>query len=186
MCIRDRIKISPKTGGTISITATNDTENESVTKDFKISGLRGTVTTSEGDDLEMSVEMPETITVDIQSGDYADVKIGYFDENWNEIECEIYDETGDGETEGAGLNGIFIFELEDEDIEDGVGYMVVVVENADLWMYEIIEIAPVHDLEVVVLSPVNGTDKYLTVGLDHEDWELQIPVSYTHLTLPTN
>jgi len=168
------IKISPKTGGTISITATNDTENESITKDFKISGLRGTVTTSEGDDLEMSVEMPETITVDIQSGDYADVKIGYFDENWNEIECEIYDETGDGETEGAGLNGIFIFELEDEDIEDGVGYMVVVVENADLWMYEIIEIAPVHDLEVVVLSPVNGTDKYLTVGLDHEDWELQI------------
>jgi len=168
------VMISPKIGGTISITATNNTDNVSVTKDFKIKGLKGTVTTSEGDDLEISVENPETITVDIQSGDYTTVKISYFDENWDEIECELYDETGDGETEGEGLNGIFTCELEDEDIEDGVGYLVVVAGNADLYMYEIIEVAPVHDLEVVVLSPVNGTDKSLTVGLDHEDWELQI------------
>jgi len=168
------IMISPKTAGTISITATNRTDNVSVTKDFKIKGLRGTVTTSEGDDLEISVEMPETITVDIQSGDYVDVKIGYYDENWDEIECELYDESGDGETEGEGLNGIYTYELEDEDIEDGVGYLVVVARDAGLYLYEIIEVAPIHDLEVVVINPVNGTDKDLTVGLDHEDWELQI------------
>ena len=135
-----QIMISPKIGGTISITATNATDNVSVTKDFKIKGLKGTVTTSKGDDLEITVEMPETITIDIQSGDYANVKISYFDENWNEIECEIYDEIGDGETEGAGLNGIFIFDLADEDIDYGVGYMVVVAETGDLWMYEIVEI----------------------------------------------
>ena len=142
--------------------------------------------------------MPETITIDIQSGDYVDVKIGYYDENWAEIECELYDESGDGETEGQGLDGIYTYELEDEDIEEGVGYLVVVAGDADLYMYEIIEVAPIHDLEVVVINPVNGTDKDLTVGLNHEDWELQIlnpdgdvvddidevigrPVSYTHL-----
>jgi hypothetical protein len=168
------VMISPKMGGTLSITATNETEDESVTKDFKIKGLRGTVTTSEGDDLEISVESEETITVDVVGGDYAEVKVSYFDEDWDDLDCEIYDAEGDGETEGEGLNGIYTFDVEDEDIEDGVGYMVVVAEAADLWMYEIIEIAPVHDLEIEILNPVNFTGKDLTVGLDHEDWELEV------------
>jgi hypothetical protein len=42
-------------------------------------------------------------------------------------------------------------------------------------MYEVIEVAPVHDLTIEVTEPVNWTTNMaFTVGYDHEDWELMI------------
>jgi hypothetical protein len=168
------ILINPKMGGVITITATNDTDNESVSKDFSVKGLTGSVTTSEGDDKMISVKTPETITVTVNNGEYAMVQIGYWDEDWVEIDCTLMDLEGDGETAGEGLNGIFEFELEDEDIEDGVGYIVAVAEAAGRWMYEVIEVEPIHDLTIEIIEPVNWSNKDFTVGYNHEDWELQV------------
>ncbi len=169
------ILIAPKIGGVLTITATNATEEMSTSKDFTVKGLKGTVTTSVNDDKEISVESTETIKATVTNGAYATVKVGYYDENWNEIDCELYDLEGDGETAGEGLNGIFEFEVEEEDIEDGVGYLVVVANAAGQWMYEIVEVAPVHNLEIQIVEPANWTtSKAFTVGFDHEDWELKV------------
>jgi hypothetical protein len=172
------IIISPKTGGVITITATNSSEDKSVSKDFSVMGLAGSVTTSTNDDLEISVQSSETITATISNGQYATVKVGYWDEDWalgSGFDCELFEIIGDGETAGEGLNGIFEFEIEDEDIEEGVGYLVVVANAANRWMYEIIEVAPVHDLEIEVIEPFNWTTSDMfTVGFEHEDLELKI------------
>jgi hypothetical protein len=41
-------------------------------------------------------------------------------------------------------------------------------------MYDIVEIAPVHDLTIELTEPENASDKDLTVGIDHEDWEFKV------------
>jgi len=168
------VKIVPKTGGTLTVTAENDTEELSVTKDFKVSGLYGTIITSIGDDKEISVESTETIQATVNNGAYSTVKVGYYDENWDSFDCRWDDIVGDGETAGEGLDGIFEFEVEEEDIEDGVGYLVVVAGTADLFMFEIIEVAPVHDFTIELIEPTNASGKDLTVGVDHEDWEFKV------------
>jgi hypothetical protein len=169
-----KILIAPKIGGTLTITATNSSEDLSVSKDFSISGLVGTVTTSIGDDKEISVENPENILADITAGDYARVRVGYYDEDWVVLDGELFDVTGDGTTAGEGLNGEFEFEIDDEILEDGVGFMVIVANAGTQWMYDVVEIAPVHDLEVRITKPENATEQILTVGLEHEDWEIKI------------
>ncbi|MBU0498146.1 MAG: carboxypeptidase-like regulatory domain-containing protein, partial [Candidatus Thermoplasmatota archaeon] len=105
-----QIPISPKHAGTLTITVTNETDNMTGSKDFAIKGLSGSVTTSIGDDLEMSVQSTETITANIANGQYAEVHLTYYDENWVFIEC-LNDSIGDN-TAGNGLNGEFTFLVE--------------------------------------------------------------------------
>ena len=165
------IEISPKTAGTLTITVTNDTGDKTTSKDYTIKGLFGTVTTSDGDDLEISVEHEEKITATITNGQYSEVHVTYYDENWVFLSC-LNDSVGDN-TAGNGLNGIFEFDIESDDIEDGVGYIVVAASAGSNYLYDIVEVVPVHDLDIQIISPVNATDLSLTVGLEH-DYEIKI------------
>jgi len=165
------IDISPKTAGTLTITVTNDTEDKTTSKDYTIKGLFGTVTTSIGDDLEISVETAEKITATVTNGQYSEVHVTYYDENWVFLSC-LNDSVGDN-TAGNGLNGIFEFDIESDDIEDGVGYIVVAASAGSNYLYDIVEVVPIHDLDIQIISPVNATDLALTVGLEH-DYEIKI------------
>ena len=165
------IEISPKTAGTVTITVTNDTEDETTTKDYTIKGLFGTVTTSVGDDLEIPVESEEKITATITNGQYAEVHVTYYDENWANPSC-LNDSVGDN-TAGNGLNGIFEFDIEDDDIDDGVGYIVVAASAGANFMFDIVEVVPVHDLDIQIITPTNATDLSLTVGIEHT-YELKV------------
>ncbi len=164
------IPISPKTAGTVTITVTNDTENMSTSKDYGVSGLSGSVATSIGDDLEISVETTESISATITNGQYAEVRLCKYDEDWVYEDC-VNDTVGDG-TAGNGLNGAFEF-TPDEDFLENVGYIVVAAQAGDYYMYEIVEIVPIHDLVINVIDPDNVSDQILTCGLEH-DWEFKV------------
>ena len=157
------IKLQPKRSGTLTFTITNGTDGYTATKDYTISGLDGIVTTSDGDDLEITVEKPETITLDMGViFSLADVEIGLFDNEWGEIET-IDAIEGDEDEPGEGQDGDFDFVLEEENVEN-VGYIVVVAEMVDRFCYDIIEIVPDHDLEINVTDPAE--DNYIfTVGI---------------------
>jgi len=156
------IKIAPKYGGTLTITATNGTDSTS--KDYTIDGLTGSASTSKGDDLEISVETPETITVTVDDSPRADVFITMFDKTWT-TSTAINSTTGD-KTAGNGLNGVYEF-TPDDDTFDNVGYLVVVAEDGGTYMYEIIEIAPIHDITLTCITPSEG-NQTLTVGLEQD------------------
>ena len=167
-----KIDISPKTAGTITITATNSTKDKTVSKDFKIKGLSGTVSTSNGDDLEVSVQSTETVTATITNGQYAQVHLTYFDENWVLIDCINY--TNGDDTAGNGLNGRFEFILTEDDIKEGIGYIVVAAKaGSNLYLYEIIEVVPVHDLVIDIIEPEESLNYILTVGLK-QNLELKV------------
>ena len=169
------VDVSPKTAGVVTITCDNDTENMSVSKDFTISGLSGSITTSIGDDKEISVSHTETIILTVDYGQYARIHTCYYDKTWDAADYHapicLNDTIGDN-TEGNGLNGIFEFTPDVEDI-DHVGFIVVVADAGGNYMYDIIEIAPIHDLEIEIIEPDNESLQTLTCGLEH-DWEFQI------------
>jgi hypothetical protein len=149
------VYINPKTAGTLTITVTNDTDT--IEKDYTITGLTGSVTTSEGDDLEIEVGSTETITLTGVT-EYAETWITFFDEDW---ECvRLLNESDDA--------GEFSFTPDADDIDE-VGYIVVAsgVEGLERWMYEIIEVIPVQDLTIEVVTPEAG-NQTLTVGMQQE------------------
>ena len=162
------VDISPKTAGTLIITATNDTKDLSVSRDFTINGLSGLVTTSLGDDKKIYVQSDETIIVDIDEK-RADVYLTYYDEEWKWISdgksCMNFT-TGDN-TPGNGQDGKYEFYVSADDIENGIGYIVVAAESGNQWMYDIVEVVGVPDLRIDITSPVNATSLDLTVGLKH-------------------
>jgi hypothetical protein len=166
------VDIGPKTAGTITITVTNETEDESISKDYSVTGLTGSVTTSDGDDLLMTVGTTETITATVTNGAYSTVRVNFFDDGWTHI-TELNETSGDGTTEGEGLNGIFTF-VPDEDDLDEIGYIVVTAEAAGNYMYDIIEVEPIYDLEIELLQPTlaNATP-IITVGLE-QDFEFRL------------
>jgi hypothetical protein len=172
------VKISPKTGGTLTITATNSTDEKSVSKDFEVKGLVGSVTTSIGDDKEISVGKTETISATISGGNYAEVMVSYFDENWNILECAMYDVIGDGETPGEGLDGVFEFLIEDEVIEDGVGYLVVVAKaGPDFYMYDIVEVVPAH-AEIKQVTGGFGVKATIAAVDSDCDWRINVKANF--------
>jgi len=156
------VTISPKTAGTLTIVATNETDNETASKDFTIKGLLGSVTSSVGDDLEIEVESQESITLTVTNGAYAQVVLTLFDENWVAISNVNYT-TGDG-TAGNGANGEFEFNP-DEDYLDEIGFIVCVAKAGGYYMYDIVEIAPVHDLNLSIITP-DIANQTLTVGIE--------------------
>lgn len=149
------VYINPKTAGTLTITVTNGTDSWS--RDYTIGGLTGSVTTSIGDDLEITVGTTETITLTGVS-EFAETTIAFFDENWGD--CRRLNESEDA--------GEFSFTPDADDI-DRIGYIVVVagIRGLGRWMYEIIEVVPIDDLTVEVVSPDVG-NRTLTVGLEQE------------------
>jgi hypothetical protein len=167
------VQISPKTGGTLKITASNGTN--SVSKDYTISGLTGTVTTSEGDDKKITVGSTEKITVDASS-DFATVYVTFFDADWTKTNADtisLNDTIGDGTTVGEGKDGEYTF-IPDEDSISEVGYIVVALEaGSGNYMYDIIEVVPVYDLEIDLISPINDTEM-LTVGLEYDELQFKI------------
>jgi len=164
------ILISPKWAGTLTIEVENDTENMSATKDYSINGLYGTVTTSIGDDKEIPVETTETIIVTIDSGQYAEVHLCYFDKYWANDAC-LNETTGDG-TAGSGLNGVFEF-VPDVDDLDHVGFIVITAAAGSYFFYDIIDVAPIHDLVIDTIEPEDAMNQTLTAGLEHE-WEFHV------------
>jgi hypothetical protein len=108
-------------------------------------------------------------------GQYAQVQTCYYDKTWDDEDyyppmC-LNETVGDG-TAGNGLNGIFEFTPDVEDL-DHVGYIVVVAEAGGNYMYDIIEVAPIHDLVIEVIDPDNTSYQTLTCGLEHS-WEFMI------------
>lgn len=161
------ISINPKYAGTLTIEATNGTD--SVTKDYTINGLTGSVTTSSGDDLEVSVLNPESITVTVTNTLRGEVYLTRFDENWAGSQSINYT-TGDA-TSGNGEGGIYQF-TPDDDAFDTIGYIVVVAHDGGYYMYDIIEIAPIHDLTVEATN-LDANNDTLTAGIE-QDISLQI------------
>ena len=166
-----QIQISPKTAGTLTITATNKTTGKSVSEDYTITGLTGMVSTSNNDDLKLTVGSTEAITVDITNGEYAEVTLTYFDTEWTKTNTDslvINNTVGNAKT-GTGLNGQFTFIPDEEDV-DQLGYIVVVAKaGGNNYFYDIIEIEPVYDLEINLLSPAfSNATPTLTVGLKQD------------------
>jgi hypothetical protein len=136
------VEISPKIAGTITITVTNDTEGKTVSKDFSVRGLYGSVTTSVENDKEIFINSTEKIKITIVNGQYAEVHVTYFNEGWLFISC-LNDTIGDN-TAGNGLNGIFEFDITQDDIYEGVGYIVVAASAGANYMFDIIEVVLSH------------------------------------------
>jgi len=160
------VTISPKTGGILTIKATNESNNYTATKDYTIYGATGSVTTSVGDDLEITVGTSESITVTLSDGtQWADVVLTYFNEDWGGMTA-VNDTTGDG-TAGNGLDGIYTFTPHEDDL-DAIGYIVVVAKTrTSYYLYDIVEIVPVHDIDVTITTPTEG-NQTLTVGMESD------------------
>ncbi len=167
-----QVKLEPKTGGTLSLTATNDTDSDS--SDYTISGLTGSVTTSVGDNLMISVTEQEKITVTVKSIngypiETADVYLTLFDEYWTEFGSINTSDLADLD----GTDGIYEFYPDEGDIDE-IGYIVCAGKSGDYWMYDVIEIEPLHDIEVTIINPAGAGNQTLTVGLDDQTLEVQI------------
>ena len=159
------VMISPKTGGILSITATNGS-NE-VSKDYTISGLTGSVTTSINDDKKITVGSTEKITVDT-TPQWAEVRVTFYDSTWANA-VALNDTSGEAES-GNGLDGVYTF-VPDEDKIDYTGYIVVAVEASNgngVFMYDIIEVVPIYDLEIQLVSPIN-TSEMFTAGFEYDE-----------------
>jgi hypothetical protein len=102
--------------------------------------------------------------VTVTNGAYAKVVLTLFDENWV-VQSNINYTTGDG-TAGNGANGEFEF-YPDEDYLDEVGFIVCVAKAGDYYMYDVVEIAPVHDLNITIVVP-DMANQTLTVGIEQD------------------
>jgi hypothetical protein len=166
------IDLAPKVGGTLTFTVENSTEDLEASKDYSVDGLKGTVTTSVDDDLFITVENQEYITADVTGGDYAEVRVSYFNRYWADASAELINNTdGDGLTQYEGLDGEFRF-LPDEDFVENVGYLVVAAVSGNYKMFDIIEIEAVHDLVINITTPDEDNQTF-TVGMEN-DIELQV------------
>jgi len=171
-----QVRLEPKVGGTLSLTATNGSDTDSA--DYSIDGLTGSVTTSVGDNLYISVKTPEKITAEVKSkGGYpietADVYVTFYDENWANVAA--VNNSDDDDLDGT--DGIYEFVPDEDDIE-GIGFLVCAATSGDLWMYDVIEIEPIHDINVSILNPAAAANQTLTVGIDDQTLEIQIKDPY--------
>jgi hypothetical protein len=149
------ISIIPKIAGTLTITVTNRTNT--IVKDYAVTGLTGSVTTSIGDDLEIEVGSTEMISL---SGvtEYAQATVTFYDEDWgSKTKLNYSEEAGD------------LSFTPDVDEIDHIGYIVVVagIDVYDQFMYDIIEVVPIDDLTLNIIVPSEGNHT-LTVGLEQD------------------
>jgi hypothetical protein len=172
-----QVRIQPKIGGTLSLTATNGSDTD--TADYSIDGLTGSVTTSVGDNLFISVKQREKVTVEVKSKsgypiETADVYLTFYDENWanqGSGGCTAVNNSDDDDLDGT--DGIYEFLPEKDDIAE-IGFIVCAAKSGDLWMYDVIEVEPIHDINVSILNPAAAANQTLTVGIDDQTLEIQI------------
>jgi len=169
-----QVNISPRNGGILTVTVHNESEDLTVSKDIQISGLVSEATTSIGDDKEITVNEPETVTFTVQDSYWSEVYVTMYDQNWNPM-GKLNNTVGD-KTEGNGLNGIYTF-LPDCDV---LGYMVFAASvgagSSYYYTYDIVEVVPKHDLVVTILEP-DAENLTLTAGVEYD-----IEVAITNLT----
>ena len=175
-----QVKLEPKIGGTLTLTATNGSDTD--TADYSIDGLTGSVTTSIGDNLYISVTESEKITVEVKSGggypiETANVYVSLYDNEWskgNSLISASQALVNDSSTDDLdGSDGIYEFNPSDDAIHD-VGYLVCAAESGGYWMYDVVELEPVHDIGVTIIDPEGAANQTLTVGIDDQTLELQI------------
>ncbi len=175
--------ISPRTGGILTITVYNDTEDFETSEDIEIDGLQSTVTTSVGDDKKITVETEETLTIKVEEIDgtdltRAEVHVVKYDPNWDYVDTA--NSTVGDFTEGNGLLGEYTFMPDLDDFLSDLGYLVVSVkmgylldtDNVYYYTYDIVEVEPNHDLVITIIEP-EAANRTLTAGLEY-DLEVEI------------
>lgn len=175
--------ISPRTGGILTITVYNDTEDFETSEDIEISGLQSEVTTSVGDDKYITVETEETLTIKVEEIDgtdltRAEVHVVKYDPNWDYVDTA--NATVGDFTEGNGLLGEYTFMPDVDDYLSDLGYLVISVkmgylldtENVYYYTYDIVEVEPNHDLVITIIEP-DVANRTLTAGLEY-DLEVEI------------
>ena len=156
--------VSPRTGGIINITVHNSSHDYTFSKEFTISGLQGSVTTSAGNDKSITPEVNEIIYVNITNGNYAEVHLSFINQHWDSTSAKsIASVIGDGITIGQGRNGHFMFTLDRHAITE-MGYLIVAAKAGTQYLYDIIETLPLSDLIPYILVP-DEKNRTLTVGL---------------------
>jgi len=163
--------ISPRKGGILTIMVTNGSLSDS--EDIEIEGLDADVTTSVGDDKEITVEQNESIffTTDTH---YAEVHANLYNTDWTHNR-QLNWTVGD-KTEGNGKDGIYEFI---PDVED-MGYIIISAmegyEDTRFYSYDVVEIVPHYDLVITIIEP-EAANQTLTAGLEYD-----IIVELTNLT----
>jgi hypothetical protein len=162
-----QVVVSPKTGGIVNITVHNSSYGYTFTKKYSISGLRGSVTTSFGNDEIVTLKSNEKVYVNITNGNYAEVHLSFINQFWDCAHAKsIASIIGDGITVGQGRNGRFIFTLNPHDITE-VGYLIVAAKAGIQYLYDIIEIIPLSDLHPYLLLP-DEKNQTLTAGVPQD------------------
>jgi hypothetical protein len=163
--------ISPRKGGILTIMVTNGSLSDS--EDLEIEGLDADVTTSIGDDKEITVDQNESIffTTDTH---YAEVHANLYNSDWSFN--RLLNWTVGDKTEGNGKDGIYEFI---PDVED-MGYIIISAmegyNTTRFYSYDVVEIVPHYDLVITIIEP-ESANQTLTAGLEYD-----IIVEITNLT----
>jgi len=157
--------ISPRNGGVLTVTVTNDTKGYSVTEDVEITGLVSNAITSIGDDKEITVDTEEMITFTVDDAYWAEVHVNLFADDWAWIE-ELNMTEGDN-TDGNGNDGIYEF-LPDTSTLGHIVLAAMAGYGANVfYTYDIVDIVPEHDLVINITTPEAG-NLTLTAGLEYD------------------
>ena len=140
------LDISPKQAGTLTITIINMTYNLNASRDFLIKGLNGYAWTSKGKDKVIIIGRTEKIIFSVDYGQYAHVHLTWVNEFWNDVVC-INHTIGDN-TAGNGMNGEFEFIIDEDDLDDGDGYIIIVGRAGGCYVWDLIEV-----LEPIYIPP---------------------------------
>ena len=158
--------ISPRNGGVLTVTVTNETGDITVTEDIEILGLVSNAVTSVGGDKEITVDTEEMITFTVNDAFYAEVHLNLFDEGWNWIPFELNMTTGTNKA-GNGDDGIYKFTPE----TDTLGHIVIAAKagygDDIFYTYDIVDVIPEYDLKINVSKPV-AANRTLTAGLEYD------------------
>lgn len=163
------ISLSPRNGGTLTVTVHNDTDDVSLSKDYTIGGIVSSTTTSIGDDKEITVNEPEVITFTAAGAYFAEVHVTRYSDTWEYV--DTLNVTVGNNTAGNGLNGIYTFEPDCDMlgfyvISARVGYTVG-SSQYNYYTYDVVEVAPKHDLVITLVEPTAG-NMTLTAGLEYD------------------
>jgi len=157
--------ISPRNGGVLTITVTNDTKGYSVTEDVEITGLVSNAITSIGDNKEITVDTEEMITFTVDDAYWAEVHVNLFADDWAWIE-ELNMTEGDN-TDGNGNDGIYEFMPDTSTLGHIVLAAMAGYGDNRFYTYDIVDIVPEHDLVINITTPDAG-NLTLTAGLEYD------------------
>ena len=157
--------ISPRNGGVLTVTVTNETSGLTVTEDTNIIGLVSNAVTSIGGDKEITIDTTEMITFTVADAFYAEVHLNLFADDWEWLgELNMTNGTN---VAGNGDDGIYKFTPD----TDTLGHIVIGClagyGTDEFYTYDIVEIVPKHDLVINITTP-DKTNQTLTAGLEYD------------------